>query len=128
MRIAVTILGLILLIPMGLQAFTLFAISDAVGRQDTAEAGAIGVLVALIWLVGSAIAIPAPRGAFIAFMLAALPAFSVSGTYGDMAIWGAIALVLAVMSYVGHRQKRAADERKAAYDARVLEALEAQRQ
>lgn len=119
MRIASMIIGLILLVPMTLQTFTVFWLGDAFNEEAMAQAGAVGVLAALIWLIASAVAIPAPRGSAVLFAVAGALALLVSGDFPDMRIWGAVALGLAVMSYVGHRQKRSAELAQAAKEAKI---------
>jgi hypothetical protein len=133
MRIAVLVLGLLLGVVMFLQTFLILALSDAVNAEDTAQAGAVGVVVALLWLVGCAFVIAFPLFSTTAFILAGVLGFAVSGDFPDMGVWGTISLVLAAMSFFGWRGKRKASRAKAAEALRQrerdnrLEALLAER-
>lgn len=116
MRIAVLVIGLVLDIGLFIQALAIFSLSNAIDRQDTATAGAVGVFMAFLWVVGCGLVIPAPRVAVGLFVMAALFGFAASGSYPDLAIWASISLVLAVMSYFGHRGKRTAQRKEAERD------------
>ena len=109
MRIAVLILGLILGAFMLLQSVLIAGLGAAAEQDDTAGAGAVGLFMALIWLVGCALVIPTPRVAMILFILAGLIGFGASGEFPDLGIWGGVSLFLAVLSFFGWRGKRRAD-------------------
>ncbi len=67
----------------------------------------MGVLVALLFLVGGAFAIPFPIVSLISFLVAGLLGLAAGATtpFTDLTIWGIIALILAVMSFFGVREK-----------------------
>lgn len=134
MRIAVLILGLLLGLVMFLQAFVGGILSSMGDDEAMQQAAAVGILVSLLWLVGCALVLPFPLASVISFAIAALFAFAISGDYPDMGIWGAIALILAAMSFFGwmgkrkdRREKRAERQRQEERDAR-LEGLLTQHQ
>lgn len=106
MRIAVLIIGLLLGLLIFLQTAILGTLSSAVGEEATESAAAVGVLVALLWLIGSALVMPWPLFSVFAFAIAGLLGFAVSGDFPDMGVWGGISLVLAVMSFFGWRGKK----------------------
>lgn len=108
MRLATTLLSLFLTLIVGAQSCTVYVGSAALGDQQTSEGGSLGILVALLFLVGGAFAIPFPTVSVIAFGLAALVAFAAGATsdFADMTVWGAAAVILAVMAFFGRREKR----------------------
>jgi len=110
MRIAVLIIGLLLGLVMFLQTFVVYALGSAVEQEDTAVAGAVGLMMSLLWLAACAFVIPFPMVSVICFAVAALAGFAVSGDFPDLAVWGGVSIVLALMSLLGWRGKR--QERK----------------
>ena len=121
MRIAVLILGLILMIPMAMQSLAAYSLASLAGDENLIAVSFLGLVVALLWLIGAAIVLPAPRASAVVFGLAMAIAYLISGTYGDMLIWGTISLALMIMSYLGHRQKAREDRRRADIDAVLLD-------
>jgi hypothetical protein len=112
MRIAVLIIGLMLTVGLFIQASVIFGLSDAVDDEKSAQAGAIGVLMALLWLVSCGVVIPLPRVSMVLFGIAGILGFAAAGDYPDLAIWGGISFFLAALSYFGHRGKRAAKRKE----------------
>lgn len=118
MRIATMIIGFLVGMVMTFQ--TIFAyMFGSVGAElgsteaaEVAEAGAVGILVALLWLLGIAFEYAFPKVSIVTFTLAGLLAFAIAGPYPDMAVWGVVALVLAVLSFFGNKEKKRKDEEK----------------
>jgi len=106
MRVTVLILGLLLGLVMFLQTMLVYGLSNAVDDTNSASAGAVGVLMALMWLVACAFVMPLPMVSVIVFAIAGLFGFAASGEFPDLGIWGGISLVLAVLSFFGWRGKR----------------------
>src|SRR5690606_37587131 len=106
MRVTVLILGLLLGVVMFLQTMLVYGLSNAVDDTNSASAGAVGVLMALMWLVACAFVMPLPMVSVIVFAIAGLFGFAASGEFPDLGIWGGISLVLAVLSFFGWRGKR----------------------
>lgn len=121
MRIAVLILGLLLGLLMFLQTLFVYGLSDALNDEASAQASAIGVVMALLWLVACAFVLPFPLVSVVAFAIAGLFGFAASGEFPDLAIWGGISVVLAVMSIFGWRGKRKQDREVRAEKARQAE-------
>jgi len=105
MRIAVLIIGLILMIIIGMQGCLVGAGGTIFGDEELSGGGGIGMFAALLFGVAAAFVMAKPIVSLVIFILAALLAF-LAGTTGfsDMNVWGALALVLAVLSYFGHRE------------------------
>jgi uncharacterized membrane protein YjfL (UPF0719 family) len=106
MRIAALILGLVFSFILFLQSFAVFGLSSAIEQEDSAGAGAVGVLAAVLWLVAAAMAIGFPLASTIIFSLTSIILFGVSGSFPDLAVWGGVALFLAFLSFLGWRGKK----------------------
>jgi hypothetical protein len=104
MRIATLIVSLFLMAAVGLQSCSVYAL----GNED----GALGIVVALLFLLGAAFALALPRVSLVVFAIATVLAlFVYAGTsFSDMGIWALVSLALVVMSYFGVREKRRAAE------------------
>ena len=108
MRIAVMIISLCLVMIIGVQSCTVGVGGELSGDEALSEGGAAGVGVAFLFLIGGAFALGVPVVSVIVFGLAALAGFSVGASteFEDMTVWGSIALVLAVLSVFGMREKK----------------------
>jgi hypothetical protein len=108
MRIATLMLALVLMLVIIFQSCAAFLGGAVTADQGFSQGGAIGFLVALLYLIGAAFVIGLPWVSVIAFLLAG--AFGLlAGTstrYSDLSIWGVVALILAVMSFLGVRERR----------------------
>ena len=118
MRITVLILGLLLGLLMFIQTMLVYGLSSAGNDEASAQAGAVGVLMALLWLVACAFVLPFPLVSVIAFVLAGLFGFAASGEFADLGYWGGASLVLAVLAFLGWRGKRKQDREARAEKAR----------
>ncbi|HWV23265.1 MAG TPA: hypothetical protein VNZ58_03670 [Thermomicrobiales bacterium] len=106
MRIAVLILGLLLGLLMFFQALIGYVVGSATSSDDLAGAGALGLLVALMWLLACALVIAFPLVSAIILGLAMPIAWgSAALGYTDMWIWSGASFVLAVMAFFGWRGK-----------------------
>jgi hypothetical protein len=126
MRIATLIIGLVLVFGLFLQSVLVGGLSEAAGEEDSSAAAAVGVLMALIWIFGCALVIPLPRVAMILFALAGVFGIAASGSFPDLAFWGAVSLVLALFSFFGWRGKRKADRKERERDELLRRATRAQ--
>ena len=77
-------------------------------NQVTSNAGAMGFLVVVLFLIAGAFAMSFPIVSVVCFLLAGTVALAAgfSSDFADLAIWGFVALALAIMSYFGHREKQ----------------------
>jgi hypothetical protein len=81
----------------------------SVGKNEMVQqGGAVGILVALLFLVRGAFVLGIPIVSVIAFALGALLAFAAAATtaFSDLTFWGFVGLILAVMSFFGFLGKR----------------------
>jgi hypothetical protein len=99
-------LGLVLVV--GFQSCAA-AVGGSMGNDEsTAAAGAMGFFVVFLFLIAGAFALSFPIVSLVTFLIAGTIAIAagLSSDFSDLAIWGFVALVLAVMSYFGHREKQ----------------------
>ena len=122
MRIAALVLGLFLTIGVLVQSCVVLVGSEVVSELDeqlgTGEtaaeleeasgAAAVGILVAVMALVGAAFALGLPRVSAIAYGLGAILGIETghSSEFTDLAVWGYLMIGLAALSYFGQRRER----------------------
>ena len=125
MRIAVLILGLLLGLLMFFQTFLVYTLSGATSQQETSEAGAIGLFMAILWLVACALVIPVPLVSTVVFAVAGLMGFAAasSSDFSDLGIWGGISLILAVLSFIGWIGKRRGERKSQQRHQELLSAV-----
>ncbi|HEX5499750.1 MAG TPA: hypothetical protein VFX03_11000, partial [Thermomicrobiales bacterium] len=114
MRIATLILGLILGAFLFVQTFLVYALSGAINDQATSGAGALGLLMALMWLVACALVIPVPLLSTVIFGLSGLIGLGAGAgsKFADLTIWGVAGLLLAAFSFFGWIGKRKSARRE----------------
>lgn len=107
-RIATTVVALVLMLVIGLQSCAVYAGGSVLKEDATAQGGALGILLTLLFLVGGAFALGLPTVSLVVFVLAGLLGLlgGLTSGFPDLTIWGVVALVLAVLSYFGRREKR----------------------
>ncbi len=114
-RVATLIIGLLVGLLLFLQSMKIGVFSDTSAVNDvTGTAGAVGLMMALLWLLASALVIPFPLVSFVIFLLTVpLGLFVPTGEFGDLRFHGGVAVVLSIMSFLGWRGKKkdAAEER-----------------
>ena len=102
------VIALFLMLLVGLQSCAVSLGGSMFGDAGASEGGAVGLFMALLFLVGGAFAISFPLVSLISFVAAGLLGLLAGATtpFGDLTIWGGVALVLAVLSFFGIREKR----------------------
>ncbi len=112
MKIATGIIGIFLGLLVLMQSCAVTAGSGLLQDKATGGAGAIGMLVGLLFFIAGAFAFALPLVAAIMFGLGAVFAFlaATSGNFGDIGVWGAIALVLAAMAFFTWRSGKKAKQ------------------
>ncbi|MCL6627506.1 MAG: hypothetical protein K6T68_13085, partial [Alicyclobacillus shizuokensis] len=93
------------MIIVGVQSCAVGVGSSILGDKNTSGAGAMGLLVAFLFLIGGAFAFAKPIVSTVVFLLGCLAAIiAASGSsFTDMWIWAGVSFVLAIMSYFAHR-------------------------
>lgn len=107
MRIAAGVVGLVLMLPILFQSCAA-GVGGALGRQDMAQGGAVGVVVAFGYLLGAAFSFGLPVVGAVFFGLAGLLALAAGATtaYTDLTVWGVVALVLAALDVLAARRRK----------------------
>ena len=107
-RIATMILSLILMLVVGAQSCAVSVGDAALETKAAEQGGPLGILMALLFLVGGAFALVFPMVSLISFVLAGLVGLGggSSTSFGDLTFWGIVSLVLAAFSFFGVREKR----------------------
>lgn len=108
MRIAVLIIALCLTMIIGIQSLLVTIGAGLADNKETGGAGAIGVFMAFLFVLGAAFALKLPKVSMVIFAIAgALGLMAAAGSqFEDLQIWGFVSLALAVMSYFGSRELR----------------------
>jgi hypothetical protein len=116
MRIAVMILSLGLMLVVGFQSCAATVGGNLDHNESTTTAGAMGFFVVFLYLIDGAFAISFLLVSLVTFLIAGTIAIAVglSSEFADLAIWGFVALILAVMIYFGHREKHREKHRRRA--------------
>lgn len=108
MRIASGILSLFFgLVSLG-QAGLVYIGGGIIGETSVHEGGAVGILVALLLIMGGAFAFQLPKVAMFITGAAGLLGLAVGGTTGftDMTFWGVVAIIITILNYLGSRKPR----------------------
>ena len=108
MRVAVLVIGLCLVMLVGMQSCAVMVGGGLADDKDLTGGGAIGLLIAFLFVLGSAFAIGAPKASMIMFIVAALFGFiaGAGSEFKDMNFWAIVSIGLAVMSYFGIKEKK----------------------
>lgn len=110
------LLGFLALDDLGaVRLLAAFAGTDA--AQTTV---ALGYVLVATLLGGGALALPAPRGAAITFLVAGVIGLLVGSTtvWQNALVWGGGALILALLCFIGHRIKLGKERRAREHDIR----------
>jgi hypothetical protein len=108
MRIATLILGIVVMLIVSAQSCAVSFGGEVFEDQSAAEGGAVGIVMALLILIGAAFALVFPLVSLVTFGLAGLLGIAGGATtnFGDLSVWGWVSLILAVLSFFGWREKR----------------------
>jgi len=97
-------LGLFLVV--GFQGCVAMIGGVAFSEEGAEIAGSMGILLALLFLVGGGFVLKKPLVTAIVLIIGGLLALAVGGEhYGDLPIWGAIAIILAILSFISHKRE-----------------------
>jgi len=92
-------LSLVLMVLVSAQSCAVYVGGSALDQQGAAEGGALGLLVALLFLVGGAFAMPFPLASLVAFLLSGLLGLAsvASTSFSDLTIWGVASFLSSVV-------------------------------
>jgi hypothetical protein len=138
MRIATLIVSLIISLGMFVQSCAVYAAgsiganlsegSEKTDMESTSSAGAVGILAALLWLIGAGFVLAKPRVSMWLFGIAAV--FCVLGgavgDFTDLYIYAVASVLFALGSWKGISEKDKKDEQdRAQYQADLVAAAQA---
>ncbi|MDD3783244.1 MAG: hypothetical protein ACOX46_11965 [Limnochordia bacterium] len=108
MKVASGILSLVLSLVIFLQSCTVSMGGAILAEEGTQQGGAVGLLVAFLFLVGGAFAFGVPKVSLVVMALAGLLGMAAGATtpYKDLTIWGGVALALAVLNLFAGRKRK----------------------
>jgi hypothetical protein len=120
MRIATLIIGLMVGALLFFQSMTLGMFSSE--GSVNSDAASAGFLMALLWLLASALVIAFPRISMVLYGISALIGLlTPTGAFADLRFHGGVAVVLTVMAFFGYRGKRRHDQEVADEKARQMQ-------
>ena len=108
MRIAVLVFGLWSVMLIGMQLYSVISGGQLTANEDFVAAGGIGVIIAFLFILGSAFAIGVPIASLVIFIIAALLGF-IAGSQSEfwqLLVWAFVSMGLAVLSYFGIKEKK----------------------
>lgn len=106
MKIAVGIIGIFLSLIVLMQSCTITGLSGLTEDELTGQAGAVGMLSALLMFFGGAFAFGLPRVAQFVFLASFLVSIPARKEFPDMFIWGIASLVLAALLIVAVKKPK----------------------
>ncbi|MCG0278538.1 MAG: hypothetical protein L5656_08430 [Thermanaeromonas sp.] len=108
MRIASGIISIFLGLIVLLQSCAVNVGGIAFGEKSAQEGGSVGILVALLFVVGGAFAFGLPKVTMIITGIAGVLGIAAGTTtvFKDMTIWGVVALILTAMNWFAARKPK----------------------
>lgn len=108
MKIAAGLISILFSAIIFLQSFVVSVGGGILNDKASAEGGAVGILVALLFFVAGAFAFALPKVAMVVSMIAGLFAFMnwVGGNFPDMGVWAFLALCLAALEFYAGRKPK----------------------
>lgn len=112
MKIASGILSLIFGLLIFLQSCVVGVGGSIFGEESAAQGGSVGFFVAILFIIGGSFSFALPKVSMVIMTLAGILGIAVGATtaYGDMTVWGVIALVLAALNFFGSRKKKTKED------------------
>ena len=111
MRIAALIIGFVTALVLAIQAWMANTSGDLGPDEVTSTAAGAGIMMAMTWVLASALVIPSPLASTVLFSVTAVVGLIVTtGEFGELRYYGIVAIGLAVMAFVGWRKKLHIDE------------------
>jgi hypothetical protein len=112
MKIASGIISLLFAVIIFFQSSVAYLGGSVFDEESTAQGGSVGILVALMYIIGGAFAFKLPKVAMVFSIIAGILGIAVGTTtpYKDMTVWGVIALILAVMEFFAGRKPQKVDK------------------
>lgn len=100
MRIATGILSIVLTFLIGFQSCAVYVGGSLGDEKEMAGGGAVGMLIALLYLIAGSFSFKKPVVSKYIFIVCAIFGFLAgSSGFSDLYIWGGSSVILAIMSY-----------------------------
>ncbi|MBB3953070.1 hypothetical protein [Aureimonas jatrophae] len=106
MRIAVGLISIFLGLLVLVQSCAVATTAGLAQDAATGDAGAVGIVVGLLFFTGGAFSFGLPMVATVVLLLAGLLALLGGGAFGDLRIWAYVAFGLAGLSLIAWRSAR----------------------
>ena len=97
MKMAVGIIGLVFSMIALVQSCTITGLSSLADKQDVGQAGAVGMLTAILMFLGAAFTFGLPKVARVLFALSFFASIPAREHFPDMWIWGIVSAILCVL-------------------------------
>ncbi|MEX0621329.1 MAG: hypothetical protein WD181_07095 [Solirubrobacterales bacterium] len=127
MRVATMVIALVLMVVVFVQSCAVSVGGSIAEDEDMAGGGALGIMLALTWVVGAGLVLSRPKAAIWAFGVGAFFGLigATAGGFSDLWIWTFVSVILGVMSWRGirEREKKEAEE-SARYQADIAAGIE----
>lgn len=104
LRVAVLILGLVFSVFAGLQSCAVHLGGRLTDTSTNAGAGAVGIVISMLFLIGSALVLSFPLAAQICFVISCVLAILNRANFPDMTFWAVVSFCLGMMCYYGRRE------------------------
>ena len=125
MRVATMVIALVLMVVVFIQSCAASFGGSLSEDEAMSGGGAMGMLLALTWVVGAGLVLGRPKGAVWAFGVAAVFGLigASAGGFPDLWVWTVVSVILALMSRRGIKEKANKEAEEAArYQADVVAA------
>lgn len=108
MRVAVLIIGVVLVLLLFPLTYLFYELSRGVGDESSERAAAIGMVMLAMWLIACGFVLSRPLVSAAVFVLAGLLGFAMGGGFPILDPWvgPAISIALAMLSYVARGGKK----------------------
>jgi hypothetical protein len=107
MRVAVMIIALCLVMVLGVHSCAVGIGSSIIGDKATADAGAYGVFLAFLFILGAAFVLKLPGVSAAIFLVGGVIAIvGNQGVFSDLSVWGGVSIVLGIMALLGRSEGR----------------------
>ncbi|RQD74205.1 MAG: hypothetical protein D5R97_08175 [Candidatus Syntrophonatronum acetioxidans] len=112
MRIAIMVICLGLFLVVGFQGCIAMTGGVALAEEGAEMAGSMGILLSLLFLVAGGFALKKPMVTAIVLVIGGILALFTGGEhYGDLPIWGGIAIILGVVSFISYKRDLGVSEK-----------------
>jgi hypothetical protein len=107
MKIAVLVISLGLFLIVGFQCCVAMTGGSFFGEKGSEQAGSMGIFLSLMFLVAAGFSLKVPLVSSVVLFIGGILALLTGGEhYGDLPVWGGVAIILGIISLVAHKRKK----------------------